>query len=396
MDAVRSSTSHRALNERTPEADVAKLIGATGRSTDDPALLVDLMREAHPVYRGRSTNAVIRMRGYAMAAFERVGLPDAALIFVIEELESGRDAYLVAAAAKALRGLDTRERRVVPFLFRAIENVRYHDDTVSFETYLPTWPAPNPTTALTEIFETFAWLGPNAAYALPRLSAFEAEAGRLPGITRAALERAMTALQSDAEIEDASCCQPAGRATLDEVPGRLERRSGVGEPPLAAQFEDQDGRRASYGDLFVGRPSVVVFFYTRCTNPNKCSLTITKLARLQDAITERGLAGRLRTAAITYDPEFDLPPRLRAYGDNRGVRFDELNRLIRATKGFRSLSRYFGLGVNYGPALVNRHRIEAFILDDAGRIAMSFARLQWDVREVLDRVTATSHGSVNA
>jgi protein SCO1/2 len=137
--------------------------------------------------------------------------------------------------------------------------------------------------------------------------------------------------------------------------------------------------------MFAGRPSVVVFFYTRCTNPNKCSLTITKLARLQSAITDRGLAGQIRTAAITYDPEFDLPPRLRAYGENRAVTFDDHNRLLRTTKGFRTLSRYFGLGVNYGPAVVNRHRIEAFVLDDAGRMAVSFTRLQWDVRDVLDR-----------
>jgi protein SCO1/2 len=62
----------------------------------------------------------------------------------------------------------------------------------------------------------------------------------------------------------------------------------------------------------------VVFFYTRCDNPNKCSLTVTKLARLQKSIVEEQLEGLLRTAAITYDPAYDLPPRLKAYGDNRG------------------------------------------------------------------------------
>jgi protein SCO1/2 len=324
-----------------------------------------------------------------MAAFERVGLPDPALISVIEELESGRDAYLVAAAAKALRGLDAPERRVVPFLFRAVENIRYHDDMVTFETYLPTWPALNPTTALTEIFNTFAWLGPNAAYALPRLSAFEGEAGRLPAVAGAALARAMTAVQSDAEVVDSSCCQPVADATLGVSLEPIELPPAVLGPALTARFEDQDGRRVSYRELFVGQPSIVVFFYTRCTNPNKCSLTITKLARLQKEIRDRGLAGRLRTAAITYDPEFDRPARLHAYGVNRGITFDEDNRILRSTAGFRPLSRYFGLSVNYGPAVVNRHRIEAFVLDESGRIAQTFARLQWDVGEVLDRASAS-------
>ena len=77
---------------------------------------------------------------------------------------------------------------------------------------------------------------------------------------------------------------------------------------------------------------MVAFFYTRCDNPNKCSLTITKLGRLQRRLADLGLDGRIQTAAITYDPEFDLPARLRAYGENRGVVFSPSDRLFR-TRG---------------------------------------------------------------
>jgi protein SCO1 len=67
-------------------------------------------------------------------------LPDAALPYVLEELENGRDAYLVAGAARALRGLDTPTSRVVPFLFKAVENIRHIDDALTFESYKPRWP----------------------------------------------------------------------------------------------------------------------------------------------------------------------------------------------------------------------------------------------------------------
>ncbi|MGH3989316.1 MAG: hypothetical protein ACRDTZ_18705, partial [Pseudonocardiaceae bacterium] len=56
--------------------------------------------------------------------------------------------------------------------------------------------------------------------------------------------------------------------------------------------------------------------------------------------------------------------------------------------GFEVLGDYFELGVNFGPALVNRHRIELFVLDRDGRVAATFARLQWDVPEVLDHARA--------
>ena len=66
-----------------------------------------MLPERISLYDGRSANATIRMRGYILAAFEQTGLPEAALPYVLEELENGRDAYLTAGAARALRGLDT-------------------------------------------------------------------------------------------------------------------------------------------------------------------------------------------------------------------------------------------------------------------------------------------------
>jgi protein SCO1/2 len=54
----------------------------------------------------------------------------------------------------------------------------------------------------------------------------------------------------------------------------------------------------------------------------------------------------------------------------------------------QELQDYFGLGVNFNGTIVNQHRIELFVLDPRGRIAKTFARLQWDVREVLDAAKA--------
>src|SRR5262249_31174051 len=47
--------------------------------------------------------------------------------------------------------------------------------------------------------------------------------------------------------------------------------------------------------------------------------------------------------------------------------------------------RHFKLGVNFIESLVNRHRIEAYILDAKGGIAASFERLHWDEQQVVDR-----------
>jgi protein SCO1/2 len=377
-----------AVDQDTPEERIAELVDAVKQDSRHRDLLIELLPEQLSLYAGRSTNATIRMLGYITAAFEHVGLPDAALPYVLEELETGNDAYLVAAAASALRGLDRPTSHAVPFLLQALENMRYVDDAVSFDSYRPRWPLPRYTTAIEEIMKTFAWLGPAARSALPALAAWHEDRDALSGPARATLQAVLTGLRDadgcgcgcggGAEEGDDCCAPPIGsEVTAQSSPPTLPT------VPVGVELEDQDGRPLTFGGFFSGKPSIVVFFYTRCDNPNKCSLTITKLAGLQRALREEGLAGQVQTAAITYDPGYDLPPRLNAYGQNRGVIFGEADRFLRTKAGLTALQEYFALGVNFGQALVNRHRIELFLLDHEGRIAGTFTRLQWDIQAVL-------------
>jgi cytochrome oxidase Cu insertion factor (SCO1/SenC/PrrC family) len=367
-----------AVDRGTPEESFAALVDEVKRHPRDRDRLVLLLPERSEFYAGRSTNAVIRMRGYAIAAFEQVGLPEEALAFVLEELESGRDAYLVAAAARALRGLDHPSAQAAPFLLKAIENITYADDAVSFDGYRTRWPSTGRTTAVEEILKTFLWLGDEARSALPALEALAEDPSSMSTRARGTLETVLANLRAD------GCCGGCHDEPVEAflpVTRVAERRAA--KVPAEVPMQDQDGRDLTFLEFFGGRPSIVVFFYTRCDNPNKCSLTITKLARLQEALLQAGLQGRVQTAAITYDPEFDLPPRLRGYGLNRGVVFGDTDRFLRAKAGFDDLIDYFDLGVNFGPALVNRHRIELYMLDDEARIVLSLTRLQWEVEEVL-------------
>jgi hypothetical protein len=84
------------------EPEFAALVDAIAADPDRRAQLIELLREDHPFYRQRASTAIVRMRGWVLFALARTGVPDAALIFVLEELETGVDAYLVAAAARAL------------------------------------------------------------------------------------------------------------------------------------------------------------------------------------------------------------------------------------------------------------------------------------------------------
>ena len=110
------------------ETQFAELVDALAADPDRREQLTDLLREDHPLYNQRGTATTIRMRGWVLLAFARSGVSDAALIYVLEELDTGVDAYLVAAAARALRSYPRPTEALAPFVMRALANIRYRDE----------------------------------------------------------------------------------------------------------------------------------------------------------------------------------------------------------------------------------------------------------------------------
>jgi protein SCO1/2 len=368
------------------ESQFASLVDALAADPGRREQLTELLREDHPLYDQRGTATTVRMRGWVLLALARIGVSDAALLFVLEELDTGVDAYLVAAAARALRSYPRPTAAFAPFVMRALTNIRYHDEPVSFENYGEYAVSSTGTSPVRELLTTLIWLGPQARGILHEVESLRTQRGGLSRKLLIDVDRAVEAIRDGRqvnEIETDPCCMlPGGLGgTFSWV---LGSRRGC-EPIESTVFEDQAGESITFKEFFRGHPSIVVFFYTRCDNPLKCSLTVTKLARIQKLLVTAGLADRIQTAAITYDPAFDLPQRIRRYGQDRGVYMDTHHRMLRATGNFNTLRSHFKLGVNFIESLVNRHRLEVYILDSEGRIAASFERIHWDEQQVVAR-----------
>jgi len=74
-------------------------------------------------------------------------------------------------------------------------------------------------------------------------------------------------------------------------------------------------------------------------------------------------------------------------------RTDAGHRLFRAAEDNDALREHFGLGVGFVGPLVNRHRIELYVLDAEGRVAVSFEQLRWDEQEVVARAAGMLEGA---
>ena len=370
------------LDAKIDEFEFGRFVDGVRSGIYQRDYLVSSLHSGHAVYQGRGANQVARMRGYLLASFATLGLPDKALVHVLEVLENSQKPYLVAAAAIALRGVERPTEDLVPFLRSAISNVRYRDEAISFVSYAPDWPRTDYTTALAEILKTLAQLGQTLKSAADVLLLVNSSKAFSSIVRKCALE----ALDSIGDIVpqgDQECCSRVAERSTRFDAEHVCQPAELNEPIL---LEDQHGCKMCFKEAFCGRPTIVGFFYTRCGNPNKCSLTITKLAQLRDLLAEKGLASQINVAAITYDPGHDSPDRLRGYCKNRGFVFDESNRAWRTEiDRFDELRQFFDLGASYSNSIVSRHEIELYILDANGALRMAFTKLQWQVESVLEQ-----------
>ena len=245
----REMLADQTIDKYTPEECIAGLVDAVKQAPERRNELVRLLPERISLYDGRSVNATVRMRGYILAGFEQTGLPDAALPYVLEELENGRDAYLTAGAARALRGLDPPTSQVVRYLLKAVENIRYVDDAVTFEHYKPRWPLANYTTALTEIFRTFGWLGAHAESVLPDLKTLRGERREeYSRPIRAEIENAIDQISSDENVAH-DCCS-AVPASSSLVVHNLQKKPSKGVSISDIELEDQEGNNLAFETFF--------------------------------------------------------------------------------------------------------------------------------------------------
>ncbi len=369
------------LTQNSTEEEIASVLDDTRSGRLSRNLLVELLSERHDVYTNRPSYAANRIRGYALASFADAGLPDLAINFALDELQNGRDAYTVAAAARALRGCRRPKAEYAGFLIQAVHNLRYHDDSLDLTIYEPTWPLQHPSGGRLEIFYTLQWLRGYAKAILPELKAFLSNTIDFTPGMQTEIQKAINAIEADDRELDLSCCDAEGKTACHNS-WSSQRRPAI-KNIANLEVENEDGVSTPLADVISEKPTAVAFFYTRCMNPNKCTLTLNKIGWLQNELLKEGLESKVNILAFTYDPAYDTPIKMRTFGENRGIVFGSNVHVLRTRpQDFAILSDFFQLGVNHVSSTVNQHRLELYLLDQNGYIRTTYTRLQWEVEKV--------------
>lgn len=157
----------------------------------------------------------------------------------------------------------------------------------------------------------------------------------------------------------------------------------IGKPVPDFTLTNQDGRAVSLSSLR-GKVVAVTFIYTRCPLPDYCPRMITNLQAVERRFPER-VGKDLALAAVTFDPQYDTPERLKEYA--RAFKVDRPGwQLLTGT--VEDVSRVCGMfGVEFWPdeGLIT-HTLQTAVIDREGKLVASVEGKEYSGKQLADLV----------
>jgi protein SCO1 len=383
LEAFDRRTDHRVI------AGVLDLIRGRGYEARELAGTVGRLLLPHQaeVHQERDKWYVLRLRAYAFVTLSEISFPESALPMLVDALayvDERMSSVELGAATRAVGTLGESGRPFIPYLLSTLGE-RFAEEEISLERYDVAFPRQEATTVQLEVVRSLAAIcsgqdsqaltvlraiaGNGTQSSLdPRLirearSALKAIESRMgPGTPSAA-----TAQGTEDGARWGISVDAAGYITpwLDPAERRRLQRLDVG-------LVDHEGRDLILGQL-IDRPVLLTFFYSRCQNAGKCSTTLLKLATLQDDLEQKGLDRSVRLLAITYEPEFDVPLRLKRYATDRGLKLGDHALAARLdAEDHAAFVEDLEVPVGYNAGWVNTHGVEVVLLDAEGRLVRKY------------------------
>jgi len=146
---------------------------------------------------------------------------------------------------------------------------------------------------------------------------------------------------------------------------------------------DQNGAAVSLSSLR-GKVVAVTFIYTRCPLPDYCPRMIANLQAVERRFPGR-VGSDLALLAVTFDPQYDTPERMKAYA--RRFRSDKPGWYF-LSGALEDVSRVCAmLGVEFWPeeGLIT-HTLQTAVIDREGRLAASVEGKDYSGRQLSDLV----------
>jgi protein SCO1 len=172
-----------------------------------------------------------------------------------------------------------------------------------------------------------------------------------------------------------------------DVPG--EPKPGTEVPDFG--LVNQDGQRIHLAQ-YRGKALLLTFVYTRCPQPDQCTLMSNNFAAIDQALQkEPNTYQKTHLLTVSFDPDYDTPKVLRSYGASHTGRFsDETFQHWEFATGskdeVKGIAQFFGLRYYHDTESDDEqviHSMRTAIIGADGKVSKLYRGNEWKPEDVL-------------
>jgi protein SCO1/2 len=172
-----------------------------------------------------------------------------------------------------------------------------------------------------------------------------------------------------------------------------------GEPKPGTEVPDfglinQDGKRIHLAQ-YRGKTLLLTFVYTRCPQPDQCTLMSNNFAAIDQALQKQPETyDKTHLLTVSFDPDYDTPKVLRSYGASHTGRYSDETfqhwEFASGTKDeVKGLAQFFGLRYYHDTESNDEqviHSMRTAIVGPDGKVFKLYRGNEWKPEEVLSEL----------
>ncbi len=159
-----------------------------------------------------------------------------------------------------------------------------------------------------------------------------------------------------------------------------------GQPIPDVEFTNQDGKKIHLS-AYKGKVLAFTFIYTRCPLPDFCIRMSDNLSKIEKSLKkDASLNNTWHLFSITFDPDFDKPNILKAYGETYGADFSDWDFLVTDKLSLQKFADGFDLTYQPDEGGLIAHTLRTIIVDQKGNLVRILKGNDWSPNQIANSI----------
>jgi protein SCO1/2 len=149
-------------------------------------------------------------------------------------------------------------------------------------------------------------------------------------------------------------------------------------------------------EQFRGKELLITFIYTRCPLPNFCPRVTHNFAEINRQLAaSTALYNKTHLLCVSFDPDNDTPPRLRAYGatyigSDANDAFSHWDFAVPEKPVLQKMAEYFDVGITQSADNSITHTLSTTLIGADGKVVRFYPGNEWTVEQVVADMRQTA------